>query len=237
MKSLLDLHTHTIVSGHAYSTLQENIESACKRELKFLGVSDHAPAMPGGPHLYYFSNLRILPKRINGVRILKGCEVNIINFDGEVDLPERELSMIDYAIASLHPPCIECGDIHENTRAIINAMAIPQVKIIGHPDDSRYPLNYKKIVAAAKEHGVLLEINNSSLGTESFREGAHENLTEMLKECKEQGVRIIMGSDAHVSYDIGNFRNSEKLLKEVGFPNELVINYDEEEIMRFFGIK
>ncbi|MGL4253571.1 MAG: phosphatase [Fusobacteriaceae bacterium] len=236
MRSIIDVHTHTIVSGHAYSTLQENIEAACRHELKFLGVSDHAPAMPGGPHLFYFSNLKVIPKRINGVRILKGCEVNIINFDGEIDLPERELSMIDYAIASLHPPCIDCGDIHENTRAVIKTMDIPQVKIIGHPDDSRYPLDYKKVVAAAKEKNVLLEINNSSLSSGSFREGARENITEMLKECREQGVRVIMGSDAHASFDIGNFRNSEKLLKELNFPIELVINYHEEEVEKFFNL-
>ncbi|MGL4402398.1 MAG: phosphatase [Fusobacteriaceae bacterium] len=236
MKSIIDLHTHTIVSGHAYSTLQENIEAACRHELKFLGVSDHAPAMPGGPHLFYFSNLKVIPKRINGVRILKGCEVNIINFNGEIDLPERELSAIDYAIASLHPPCIDCGDIHENTRAVINSMDIPQVKIIGHPDDSRYPLDYKEVVRAAKEKNVLLEINNSSLSSGSFREGARENLTEMLEECRKQGARVIMGSDAHASFDIGNFRNSEKLLKELNFPIELVINYNEEEIKDFFNI-
>lgn len=236
MKSIIDMHTHTIVSGHAYSTIQENIEVACRNELRFLGVSDHAPAMPGGPHLYYFSNLRILPKRINGVRILKGSEVNIINFQGDIDLPERELSMIDYAIASLHPPCIECGDIHENTRAIINAMDIPKVKIIGHPDDSRYPLDYKKIVAAAKEKNVLLEINNSSLSPTSFREGAYENLKTMLSECKEQRVMVIMGSDAHMSFDIGNFINSEKLMRELEFPTELIINYHEDRIMKFFDI-
>ncbi|MGL5962818.1 MAG: phosphatase [Fusobacteriaceae bacterium] len=236
MKSIIDLHTHTIVSGHAYSTLQENIDSACTHELKFLGVSDHAPTMPGGPHLFYFSNLKVIPERVNGIRILKGCEANIVNFEGEIDLPERELFGIDYAIASLHLPCIECGDRYQNTRAVINAMDIPKVKIIGHPDDSRYPLDYKKVVAAAKEKNILLEVNNSSLSSVSFREGAHENLTEMLKECIEQNVQIIMGSDAHVSFDVGNFRNSEKLLKELQFPNELVINYHEEKVKKFFGL-
>ncbi|MGL4567220.1 MAG: phosphatase, partial [Fusobacteriaceae bacterium] len=124
----------------------------------------------------------------------------------------------------------------ENTRAVIKTMDIPQVKIIGHPDDSRYPLDYKKVVAAAKEKNVLLEINNSSLSSGSFREGARENITEMLKECREQGVRVIMGSDAHASFDIGNFRNSEKLLKELNFPIELVINYHEEEVEKFFNL-
>lgn len=234
MRALIDLHTHTIVSGHAYSTLQENVEAAAKRELKYLGVSDHAPAMPGGPHAYYFSNLRILPEKINGVRILKGCEVNVMDYDGNVDLPEKELSMIEYAIASLHPPCIPHGDREQNTTALIKAMDIKPVKIIGHPDDARYPLDYKRLVAAAIEKNILLEINNSSLSPATFRENARENLIEMLKECREQGAKIIMGSDAHVSYDIGNFKYAEALLEEVGFPEELIVNYNEDDIFKYF---
>lgn len=234
MKALIDVHTHTIVSGHAYSTLQENVEAASKRELKYMGISDHAPAMPGGPHAYYFSNLRVLPDKINGVRILKGSEVNVINYNGEVDLPEKELSMIDYAIASLHPPCIPYGKIEENTEALIRAMDVKPVKIIGHPDDARYPLNYKRLVAAAKEKEILIEINNSSLSPNSFREKAHENVLELLKECKEQRAKVIMGSDAHVSYDIGNFKYAEQILAEVDFPHELIVNYNEEDILHYF---
>lgn len=47
MKALIDLHTHTIGSGHAYSTIKENIEEAQRIGLSILGTSDHAPAMPG----------------------------------------------------------------------------------------------------------------------------------------------------------------------------------------------
>ena len=57
MKALIDLHTHTIVSGHAYSTVKENIEDAIKNGIKYLGLSEHAPAMPGGPHPFYFCNI------------------------------------------------------------------------------------------------------------------------------------------------------------------------------------
>ncbi|MGL6170157.1 MAG: phosphatase, partial [Fusobacteriaceae bacterium] len=67
MKTLVDLHTHTVVSGHAYSTLQENILSAKEKGLKYLGMSEHAPEMPGGAHLFYFSNIRVVPREVDGV--------------------------------------------------------------------------------------------------------------------------------------------------------------------------
>ena len=149
MLNLLDLHTHTISSGHAYTTLLENIAAAKRKGLKILGVSDHAPQMPGGAHKFYFNNLKVLPDVIDGIRVLKGVELNILNQNGDVDLDERSLRVLDYAIASLHVPCLENLGIEENTKALIRSMDHPKVKIIGHPDDSRYPIDYEALVRAA----------------------------------------------------------------------------------------
>ena len=51
MKALIDLHTHTLVSGHAYSTIKENVKAAKLAGLKYIGLSEHAPNMPASPHL------------------------------------------------------------------------------------------------------------------------------------------------------------------------------------------
>lgn len=236
MKAILDLHTHTLASGHAYSTIKENIEFAKKHGIKYLGVSDHACTMPGGPHPFFFQNLKVIPKEVDGIRVLKGIEGNIIDFDGNLDISEDISQGMDYIIASLHTPCIDPGSEEENTNAILNAMDIDKVKIIGHPDDNRYALNYEKIVLKAKEKNILLEINNSSLSPNSFREGAAENLTKMLKICKENRVRVVMGTDSHICYDIGVFQYAEAIIEEANFPKELVINYWEDQIIEFFGI-
>ena len=234
MRELIDLHTHTISSGHAYSTIKENIDSGSYRGLKYLGISDHAPKMPGGPHVFHFHNLRIVPKKVNGVVTLIGSEVNILDFNGTLDLLDEDLEALDYAIVSLHTPCIIPGTIEENTMAVINAMDRPKVKIIGHLDDNRYPVDYEKVVAAAKEKGVLLELNNSSLNPNGFRKGALENDTKMLKVCKEKGAKIIFGSDAHICYDVANFANCRKLVEELNFPSELIVNYNVEDIKEIF---
>lgn len=147
----LDLHTHTVVSGHAYSTLNENIAAAREHGLTIYGVSDHTPKMPGSTHLFYFRNLHVVPEFVQGIRVLKGAELNVMDVEGHVDLDESTLKMLDYAIASLHVPCF--GTAHteaENTQAMINAVQNPYVKILGHPDDSRYPIDQEAVVLACK---------------------------------------------------------------------------------------
>lgn len=201
-----------------------------KTNLKVLGISDHAPSMPGAPHMYYFSNLSVLPEKVDDLILLKGVEANIMDYEGNIDMAAETLEKLDYAIASLHPPCIDPGTREENTNAIIGAMKNPYVKIIAHPDDSRYPLDYEAIVMASKEYNVALEINNSSLRPLSFRTGAHENVRTILKLCKKHGVKIILGSDAHFSLAVGNFPNCLDIIKEVDFPKDLIINYSKDAI-------
>lgn len=236
MKALIDLHTHTIVSGHAYSTVEENITRAIKHGLKYLGLSEHAPNMPGGPHPYYFHNIYCIPREVDGLKILRGIEANILDFTGNTDVSDDMLTHIDYIIASLHTPCINGGSIEENTNAILNVMDKPKVKIIGHLDDNRFPVDYHRVVKKAKEKNILLEINNSSLKPNTFREGAWENIKVLLELCKREGIKVILGSDAHISYDIGKFPYSEKIINELDFPSELIINYNEDDIIKFFNL-
>ncbi len=220
----MDLHTHTISSGHGYSTLQENIEAAKKIGLKYLGFSEHAPGMPGGPHLFFFQNFRCIPREYGDLKLLCGVEANIMDFEGNLDLDNNILSRVDYAIASMHTICVKPGTIEENTRASIQAMKNPYVKILGHPDDARFLLNREEVVLAAKEYQVAIEINNSSLHPQSARKGGRENITTLLNLCKRFEVPVILGSDSHISSTIGHFEPAIALMKELEFPEALVLN-------------
>ena len=225
MKDFADLHTHTIASGHAYATISEMIHAAALKELPILGISDHAPSMRGTMDEVYFWCFRTIPRYVEGVRVLFGCELNIMDYRGSIDLSEKALKRLDYTIASLHDLCLPFGTREENTAAILGAMENPYVKIIGHPDDSRYPLDLEAVVRAAKTYGKLLEINNSSLSPDSSRQGARENDLFLLEQCKHYEVPILMGSDAHFTHNVGNHTFAHSVIREAGFPEDLVANY------------
>lgn len=224
MKDVLDMHTHTLVSGHAYNTIREMTKAAKEKGLELLGITDHAPKMPGSCHAFYFSNLKALDRSDYDLPVLFGAELNIMNKAGDVDLPESILAEMDYCVASLHPPCIDFMSEADNTSAVLGAIANPYVKILGHPDDGRYPLNYEELAAAAREHDVLLEINNASLSPTGFRVNAKENYFRMLEYCKKYGTRVIMSSDAHTDTLVGAHKYAAAILKEANFPEELVVN-------------
>lgn len=227
---IIDLHTHTIASGHAYSSLQENVQGAVSKNLQVLGMSEHAKMMPGAPHDFYFSNMRVIPETISGVRILKGIEANIINYEGDIDVPIDLCKKLDYVIASFHPPVIQPGSLEENTRAILKAMDNPYISIIGHPDDARYPLDYEALIKKSKASKTLLEINNSSLSPNSSRVGAMESVTTILKLAKASQTPIILGSDAHISFDIGNFDACIEMIEGLDFPDHLIVNTSLEKL-------
>lgn len=224
MKDALDVHTHTLASGHAYSTLRENISAAKSRGLELIGISDHAPRMPGSCHDFYFLNVEVIPRDAFGIQLVIGAELNILDYSGSTDLPAQILRKLDYAIASLHNPCIDPGSVAENTAAIIGAMKNPHVVIIGHPDNPKYPVDFEKIAAAAKENHVLLEANNNSYRPTGYRVGSRDNAKKMLAACRKYGAEIILGSDAHIDLDVGNHSCALEVIRQSDFPEELIVN-------------
>lgn len=233
MKVEVDTHTHTIISGHAYNTLKEMAKTAADKGLKGLAVTDHAPDMPGSTHLYYFQNLRVVPRQMYGIELLLGAELNIRGASGEVDLSEGVLKKLDLVVASMHTPCFKDEPEKDNvTKAYVNAMENPYIDIIGHPDDGRFPVDYRALAEAAHRTGTLLELNNSSLTPGGFRVNTRENALEMLKWCRVYGTMIVLGSDSHIDSSIADTTYSGQVVKEAGFPEELIANLSLEKLKR-----
>ena len=235
MRDILDVHTHTIASGHAYNTMTEMIHAAQERKLQVYGITEHAPKMPGSCQRFYFHNLKVVPRQHGDLEVLLGVELNILDEKGTVDLDEPYLGRMDVAIASLHIPCIDPGSREWNTQCLISAMKNPHINIIGHPDDGRYPVDYEAVVQAAKETHTLLEVNNNSLNPNGFRQNTRENDADMLRLCMKYKVPVIMGSDAHYHEDILNHGRALSLLEELQFPEELVVNTDKEKLYRYIN--
>lgn len=235
MRDILDVHTHTLASGHAYNTMMEMIRAAQDKGLSVYGITEHAPKMPGSCQDFYFQNLKVVPRQYGDLKLLLGVELNILDEAGTVDLSEPYLGRMDVAIASLHTPCIRPGSRQWNTQCVVEAIKNPHIHIIGHPDDGRYPLDYEAVVQAAKEYHTLLEINNHSLEPGCSRQNARENDLEILKLCKKYRTSVILSSDAHFHTDILNHTHAHALLKEADFPEELVVNTDKEKLYGYIG--
>jgi len=236
-KYFLDVHCHTVSSGHAYSTVFECAREASQKNLSLIAITDHAPKMPGSCSYLHFMNLNVIPEFLFGVEVLSGAELNILDINGKVDLPENIIKKLDVVIASLHIPCIKPMSIEENTRCIVNTMKNPYIKIFGHPGDPRYPFDIKTVVSASRDTNTILELNNTSLSPQNGRYDGPDTMIEILRECKKQQLPIIFGSDAHFHTNIGNFTDVEKLAEEVDFPEELILNTSVELFKKTLDIK
>ena len=237
MDILVDTHSHTIVSGHAYSTIREMAKAASEKGLQALAMTEHAPKMPGTCQLFYFMNLDVVPREMYGVQLLFGAELNIMDPDGTVDLPDDVCKDLDIVLASIHPPCYGEGRTkEENTRAYLEVMKKPFVNVIAHPDDGRFPVDYEALVKGARDTHTLLELNNSSMRQNSFRKDTRKNDAIMLDLCKQYGVPVTTGSEAHVDADVGNFCNVREVLEYCNFPEELVVTTDIEKLKPFLNL-
>lgn len=231
-KIVLDMHTHTIASGHAYSTLTEMVRAAADKELKLFGITEHATGIPGTCADIYFSNMKVIPRKMFGVDLMLGAEVNILDYEGTLSLDKKHLDYLDIRIAGMHKFCYRAGTAEENTRAVIKAMESLEIDIISHPDDSNFPLEYREVVEASKKYHTLLEVNNNAIRA-TGRKNVRENYHTMLTLCRELLVPVIMGSDAHYMDDVGNVAYCQKVLEEENFPEELVMNYHVDAFQEF----
>lgn len=221
-----DIHTHTIASGHASTaTITDMAKAAASRNLKMLGISDHGPATCGGGKPSYFRSLFYAQKERLGVEMLYGAEANILNNEGKLDLEDSILAKLDYVIASIHKPVKKPGTMEENTAAYIAAMKNPYVRIIGHCDDVKYPVDYLEIVKAAMKYDVLLEINNSSLSPDGYRGDTRFNDLMILNLCRHYHYPVIFASDSHGTKHVGDFTFSLELAQLAGMPDSLIMNY------------
>ncbi|MGI6696836.1 MAG: phosphatase [Christensenellales bacterium] len=237
MRTVLDIHTHTIASGHAYNSIYEMAYSASNKGVKLLGISDHGPAMEGSASKHYFRSSRCVPRKLYGVQILFGCELNIIDLHGTVDLDDTFSSILDYGIASMHDVCLTSGTKKENLHAYQKAMKNPKVNVIGHPDDGIFPVNFDELACAAADHGVMLELNEVSVNPRSYRQNGRQNAYQMLEACAKQYVHVLVSSDAHIECNILEHYNAIKILEEIGFEERLVVNTSIDKLINLLNIK
>lgn len=109
-KYTLDVHTHTIASGHAYSTIMENAKQASVNGIELLGTTEHGSMMPHSPHVWYFHNYRVLPREMYGVMMIYGVEADIVDTNGSLDEDDDTLNKVDIIIGSIHQDVFKSSD-------------------------------------------------------------------------------------------------------------------------------
>ncbi|MFW6035775.1 MAG: phosphatase [Halothermotrichaceae bacterium] len=229
-----DLHTHSIASGHAYSTIAELAKAAQQKGLKMIAITDHGPLMPGGPHDYYFGNLRVIPDSINGVKILTGVEANI-KPEGDLDLTEQRLESLDFVAAGLHGDIFNKGSENLSpTEATVKAIQNPLVDMISHPANNFFPLDMEKVVRTAVKQNVVLEVNASSYDEArvGYR-GDQKRFFELCKYIKKYKGLISINSDAHFAADVGNISCLLPLIEQTGITAENIVNTSIKKVEKF----
>lgn len=235
-----DVHTHSISSGHGSTcTITDMAMAARKKGLSLLGISDHGPATLCAGTPSYFRSLQMAPRERCGIRMLYGVELNILDHSGKVDLEKSILSGMDYAIISMHTKNIKPGNICENTKAYIHAMDQPKVRIIGHCDDAKYPVDYKALAREAADHHVMMEINNASVMPGGYRGNTIPNIIHMLYWCGVYDVPVLLSSDSHGYKHVGDVKGSEILLRafreSLDFPQHLIMSYDADRFIKYIN--
>lgn len=190
-------HIHTNMSDGDHSA-EEMLEAAIQLGYKYIGISDHSQSA------YYAHGLKEddikrqqeqlsqLREKYPQITIYAGIESDI-KADGSLDYSEEVLASFDFVIASIHSH-FKLGE-DEQTRRIIKAMSHPAVTMLGHPTGRillarpGYNLRMEKILEAARDYGVIIELNASP---------ARLDLDwRYLRRAKELGVMISINPDAH----------------------------------------
>lgn len=233
-----DLHTHTVLSGHSFSTVIENATEAAKKGIAILGITDHGPAIRGAADEIYFHAVKHVPKSIGKVQILFGVEANIIDIEGRLDISDNVLEKLGIVIAGLH---IEAGyrDIGraENTKAVIAAIKNPLVDIISHPYCCDYNLDIEKIAEAASEHKKLLEINSSYFYKKiNDFDKTLDRISRMVKVIKQYKWKVAVNSDAHIALSVGRFDELIRYFSKIGLEEKDIINCNVRAVKKYFNI-
>lgn len=229
---IADLHTHTIASGHGIDTVRTLCEFACKRGLQGIAITDHGPGLPGGANFIYFLSLKRMTDGIDlPIRIFNGVEDDIKNKNGDLSLPGDVISRLDIVMTGIHPATwIFQQPKMVRTDALINTITKGFIKVFTHPVRYYYDIDMEAIIEAAAVSGVALELNTSKPEDRKL-------VISYLEKCAKKNARIVVNTDAHLGEEVGVFEEAKKLLEEIKFPHNLIINRSRQTISSFFGVK
>lgn len=244
---IADMHMHTIVSKHAYSTIKENMDVARERGMKYIGITEH-----------YYNDGTDIEKKNEVVRTVYANRINrladdvkiISSFEFNINQPwydEEKMDVLKWRPIGLHSWFVdfETLTLDELYALFVKAHVEHRINVFVHIEREIHKLNhgkhdtldedvkdfYKKMVRYAKENNIILEVNESSIITNEGHSVAR--MVYWLTLAKELGVKLSLGSDAHYCNEVADFRNCITMLNKIGYPKELIINCNEDMILQY----
>lgn len=232
MKILTDLHSHTIASDHAFSTVMEIAKAAQDKGMEAVAITDHGPALEDSPHIDHFICQKGLPRELFGVRLLIGCEANILDKNGSLDIPDNIMKNLDIVIASIHNPLYHDFGLEDNTSTYLGVLNNPCVDIIGHSGNPKCRYDIDTVLTRAKEMDKFIEINENTFNA---RPQNVELCREIALAAKRIGTGVVVNSDAHFATKIGEVPRGLEMLRDIDFPEELIVNRSLEALEKAMG--
>jgi DNA polymerase (family 10) len=201
-----DLHTHTDWSdGH--DSIEEMALAAKKMGYQYIAITEHS----GGRGIAHgldeerlrkqVTEIKALNKRVSGIRVLTGIEVDI-RADGSLDMSHEVLSELDIVIAGVHSAMNQSEE--KMTERVIEAIENPHVDVIAHPTcrliGEREPvaIDLEAVFRAAARNNKILEI--SAMPDRLDLKDIHAF------RARELGVKLAIGTDAHSVAHLGFMR-------------------------------
>lgn len=236
-----DYHTHTPYS-HGKGTVLENALVAKAKGFKELGITDH-----GFNHMAYGVLRKFLPdlkqeiievENQTGIKIYLGVEANIISFNGDVDITEKDFEYVELLVVGFHnfvrsDICsffnfilgnIFCDAfnnfseerIRKNTEAYIKAVHKYPIDIISHLNYI-CKVNCYEVAKACAETNTYIELNGKRVHF------SQKDIDDMLKT----DVKFVIDSDAHTAGRVGDFEICQKMIDMYNIPIERIANYSD----------
>lgn len=265
LQNRCDVHTHTLFSRHAYSTVREDVLAARDAGLELLGVTDHFSDMlfPGADLTHadlrdyqYLINTVVWPRVWEGVRLLHGVEADVRSLDGRLfgqdvaldhditggamreatTLYDRVAMNCDYVIASVHYRGFASeATLAQATEMYLGALAQPKVLVLGHAGRAGIPFDVPEVVGEAARQHKLIEINAHSLEARRREGRTWQSCRKIAETCAELGCQIVISSDAHICCDVGGVAPALEMLEEIHFPQELVATRSADAFLAAMG--
>lgn len=219
-----DVHMHTVETD-GRNTIEEMAEAARERGYQYLAITDHsknlafANGLTDERALTHIERIRTVEKKMKGIRIFAGIEVDILG-DGSLDLSDSVLEQMDVVIASVHSQFDQNPDVM--TERLLKAIANPTVSLLGHPTGrlltrrDAYKFDLDAVLKAAARHKVAMELN------------AYPDRLDLcdvhLRLARRHGVKIVINTDSHHTSHLEKIRYGVMQARRAWLTKEDILN-------------